>query len=589
MAKNDFTRLFDIFHYQQAQHPVDVALAYKVNGEWKKYSTDEVVNIINKLSLGFYKLGLQKGDKIAIASSNNRPEWNFCDHAMMQCGAINVPVYPTISENEYQYIFNHAEVKYAFAGDEKLAIKLRHTQANTPSLKEVYTFDKVPGFKHWTEILDLADEKDMPEIEKIKASINPMDLATLVYTSGTTGTPKGVMLSHNNIISNIKSGYTVLPVQSGNVVISFLPLCHIFERMVTYVYFSIGAKVYYAESIDTIGDNIREVKPDIFTAVPRLLEKVYDRIINKGLELTGFKRKLFFWAVDLGLKWDNKDHGLLYNQQLKLANKLIFSKWREALGGNIKAIVSGSAPLQTRLIRVFNAANIKVREGYGLTETSPALFFSSLDENGFKVGYVGKLLKDVECKLAPDGEILVKGPNIMMGYYKEPEKTAEVLSPDGWFSTGDIGEIDADGFLRITDRKKELLKTSGGKYVAPAPIENKFKESPLIEQIIVLGESQRFVSALIVPAFPNLLDWCKSNDIASDNIKEVISNPRVQDQYQQIIDEFNPSFNHIEQIKKFVILPNEWTVDSGELAPTMKLKRKVILEKYKAEIQKIYE
>lgn len=588
MALTDFTRLFDIFHYQLANFPQDVALSSKVNGNWKSYTTQEVVDIINKMSVGFYKLGVRKGDKIAIASTSNRPEWNFCDHGMMQCGAINVPVYPTISENDYEYIFNHAEVKYAFASDRALAEKLRNVQKKSSYLKEVFTFDEVPGFKHWTEILNMGDMADMPMIESIKASVEPMELATLVYTSGTTGTPKGVMLSHNNIVSNIKAAFEVIPVKTGNTVISFLPLCHIFERMVTYVYFAVGVKVHYAESMDTIGDNIREVKPHFFTAVPRLLEKVYDRIINKGLELTGTKRKLFFWAVDLGLKWDNeKDQGFLYNQQLKLASKLIFSKWKEALGGNIEAIVSGSAPLQTRLIRVFNAAGIKVREGYGLTETSPGLFFSSLEEGGFRIGTVGKILNGIDCKIAEDGEILVKGPNIMMGYYKEPEKTAEVLK-DGWFYTGDIGELSKEGFLKITDRKKELLKTSGGKYVAPAPIEIKYKESPLIEQIMVLGEGQRFVSALIVPAFPNLIDWCKVNSVDTSDVKTMLSNPLVLNEYQNIIDEYNPLFSHIEQIKKFVLLPNEWTVDTEELTPTMKLKRKIIMNKYKAQIDSIY-
>lgn len=588
MAVTDFTRLFDIFHYQLAKFPQDVALSSKVNGNWKSYTTQEVVDIINKMSVGFYKLGVRKGDKIAIASTNNRPEWNFCDHGMMQCGAINVPVYPTISENDYEYIFNHAEVKYAFASDRALAEKLRNVQKKSSYLKEVFTFDEVPGFKHWTEILNMGDMADMPMIESIKASVEPMELATLVYTSGTTGTPKGVMLSHNNIVSNIKAAFEVIPVKTGNTVISFLPLCHIFERMVTYVYFAVGVKVHYAESMDTIGDNIREVKPHFFTAVPRLLEKVYDRIINKGLELTGTKRKLFFWAVDLGLKWDNeKDQGFLYNQQLKLASKLIFSKWKEALGGNIEAIVSGSAPLQTRLIRVFNAAGIKVREGYGLTETSPGLFFSSLEEGGFRIGTVGKILNGIDCKIAEDGEILVKGPNIMMGYYKEPEKTAEVLK-DGWFYTGDIGELSKEGFLKITDRKKELLKTSGGKYVAPAPIEIKYKESPLIEQIMVLGEGQRFVSALIVPAFPNLIDWCKANGVDTSDVKTMLSNPLVLNEYQNIVDEYSPLFSHIEQIKKFVLLPNEWTVDTEELTPTMKLKRKVIMNKYKAQIDSIY-
>ncbi len=581
-------RLFDVLHYQKQTHPQQVSIASMKDGDWWKISTDELIESSNKMSLGLLKLGIKPGDKVAVVTTTNRIEWNICDQGIGQIGGINVPLYPTISETDYEYILNHAEAKICIVSDAKLYEKVKNLKGKVSCLQEIYTFDTIEGALNYSEIMEAGKDGDVAEIRAISDTISPDSLATLIYTSGTTGVPKGVMLSHNNIVSNVLTVHAELPLTAGQTALSFLPLCHIFERMVIYTYLYAGANVYYSD-IDTLKDKLATVQPHFFTTVPRLLEKVYEGIVNKGLALTGLKKKLFFWALDLADKYE-------YDQKptfmFKIADKLIFSKWREGLGGRIQGIVTGSAACPLKMARVFSAAGIPIREGYGLTETSPVLTFNRFAEGGAMLGTVGMPIKGVEIKIAEDGEILAKGPNIMMGYYKEPEKTTEVITEDGWFSTGDVGTFVTNNagnkFLKITDRKKELLKTSGGKYVAPAPIESKFRENFFIEQIMVVGESKKFVSALIVPAFPVLEQYAKENGISFSSRDELIANPKIQAKYQSIVDELNPNFSHIEQIKKFKLLKAEWTPETTELTPTMKLKRKVINEKFNKEVESIY-
>ncbi len=583
-----YKRLFDIIRHQQEHYPQNDAFAYKLNGAWKKFSTSEAIDEINKVSLGLMELGVRPGDKIAMVS-HNRPEWNFIDLGVLQIGAVDVPVYPTISPDDYVYIFNHAEVKYCFAGDQELYDKVASIKDQVPTLKEIYSFDNLEGVRHWSEVKALAKEERMPELQKFMDGVEEEDLATLIYTSGTTGKPKGVMLTHKNIASNVAATASCLPLNESHRVLSFLPLCHSFERMVTYTYQSLGASIYYAESLDAIGDNLREVQPHFFTSVPRLLEKVYEKIMAKGHELSGIKKKLFFWAINLGKEFEfGKDKGL-YGLKLKIANKLIFSKWREALGGNIIGIVTGASALQPRLERIFNAGGIKVRQGYGLTETSPVVSFNRFEEWDAKIGTVGYPIPGVEIKFEEDGELLVKGPNVMKGYFKNPDETAQVLGEDGWFRTGDLAKLVDDKYIQIVERKKELYKTSGGKYVAPQPLENKFKESPLIEQIMVVGDNRKFVSALIVPNMQNLKAFARENGIEWESEEDLLNHPDVIAAYHAILDEFNPAFSNTEQIKKFKLLSDEWTVEGGELTPTMKVKRKVILQKYADVIDNIYD
>ncbi len=585
----ELKRFFDIPYYQLSEYAQPDALVAKENGSWKKYSTQEFVDMMNKISRSLVGFGIQPDDKIAIIA-NNRPEWNFVDLGTLQAGAINVPVYPTISEEEFKFIFNDAEVKIVFVSDEELFRKVSNIKAAVPSLQAIYTFDQVEGADHWTRLLEQDSEQHGDEVDRRKEAIQPNDLATIIYTSGTTGTPKGVMLSHENVLSNLRASIPLLPINDQHRVLSFLPLNHVFERMITYLYMSQGVSIYYAESMETIGDNIREVQPHLFTAVPRLLEKVYDKIYAKGEALTGLKKKMFFWALNLGLKYEyGGANGWWYETQLGLANKLIFSKWREALGGNIIALVSGSAALQPRLARVFTAGKIPILEGYGLTETSPVISVNRVEEENRRFGTVGPVLDNVEVKIAEDGEILCKGPNVMLGYYKRQDLTDEVIDQDGWFHTGDIGTFVDGKFLKITDRKKEIFKTSGGKYVAPQVIENKLKESTFIEQIMVVGEFKKFVSALIVPAFPYLKEWCEKSSIPCGSNQEMVSQQAVIDQFQEIVDTFNPNFGHVEQIKKFALVPDEWNVDTGELTPTMKVKRKKVLEKYQHLVEQIYQ
>lgn len=591
---NQQGRLFDCIELQLQKGGLNNMLVAKERGQWKEYSSKEVKEIVDKLSGGLLQLGvsvndmsIEGRDKIAIMCKN-RPEWIMLDLAVQQIGAVLVPVYPTISVNDLEFIFKDSQVKYVFVNDEESFLKVLSLKTRIPSLKEIYTFEHVPNAKHWKEVLNIGTPDAIRQIKPIADKIAPEDLATLIYTSGTTGTPKGVMLSHNNIKSNVDACIPCLPKFENMRALSFLPLNHIFERMISYFYLFNGTAIYYAESLDTIGDNLKEVKPDMFTTVPRLLEKVYDKIMQKGAELTGIKKKLFFWAHDLANKYEiNKSLGMWYNFQLAMANRIIFSKWRQGLGNNLKAIVSGGAACQVRLIRIFTAAKIPVMEGYGLTETSPVISVNRFEEQGRKFGTVGLVIDQVDVKIAEDGEILCKGPNVMMGYYKRPDLTDEVIHND-WFSTGDIGTIVDNRFLKITDRKKELFKTSGGKYVAPLPIENKLKESMFIEQVIVVGSERKFVGALMVPSFPNLKDWCRQHHIEFTSNEQMIKHPKILELYREIVESLNKYFNHVEQVKRFELLSNEWGIDTGEMTPKLSFKRKVIMEKYKDSIERIY-
>ncbi len=588
-------RLFDCLEVQLKKGGNDATLAAKEGGQWRKYSTAEVKDIVNQLSAGLLASGLggndmsvEGRDKIALISKN-RPEWMFLDLAVQQIGAILVPLYPTIHINDLEFVLNDAQVKAVFVNDEELFHKVQNVRSRVPSIKEVYSFEHVSSTAHWKELLPLGKQEHFQQLTSIAAKITEEDLFTIIYTSGTTGTPKGVMLSHRNILSNVMASMPCFPPGQHQKALSFLPLNHIFERMVTYIYLFRSTSIYYAESLETIGDNLKEVQPNVFTTVPRLLEKVYDKIMAKGSELTGVKRKLFFWAHALAEKFEiNKDLSIGNRMQLAIANKLIFSKWREALGNNIQCIVTGGAACQVRLIRIFTAAKIVIMEGYGLTETSPVIAVNRFQPESERMfGTVGPLIDNVEVKIAEDGEILCKGPNIMMGYYKRPDLTAEAIQ-GGWYYTGDIGNMIDNKFLKITDRKKELFKTSGGKYVAPLPVENKLKESTFIEQVMLVGSEKKFVGALIVPAFPYLREWAEKNNIGNISNEELLIHPKVLALYRDLIDNFNKYFNQVEQVKKFELLANEWTIDTGELTPKLSLKRKVVMEKYRDAVERIY-
>jgi long-chain acyl-CoA synthetase len=594
----ELKRLFDSLDYQLKNFPKDDMLSAKENGAWRSYSTQEVKDTVDKMSAGLLQLGVsgndmtvEGADKIAIIS-NNRPEWIFTDLAVQQTGAILVPIYPTTNPLELQFILNDAAVKYIFVSNNELREKVKSVQDKVPTLLNVFSFDKLEGTEHWTSVAQRADQQSLQKSQEVKAAISPLHVATIIYTSGTTGTPKGVMLSHKNIYTNVMNAKESFPFPDmpQSKVLSFLPLNHIFEKMITYVYIFSGISIYYAESLETIGENLKEIKPDGFTTVPRLLEKVFEKIMMKGNELTGVKRKLFYWAVALAEKYDNNvSGGFLYNTQLALANKLIFSKWREALGGNLSFIITGSAACQVKLLRIFNAAQIPVYEGYGPTENSPAITVNRrFPKSDTKFGTVGPPMVGQEVKLAEDGEILVKSDSVMVGYYKRPDLTDEVLK-DGWLYTGDIGTWDSNRFLKITDRKKELFKTSGGKYVAPGPIENKMKESSFVEQIVVVGSDKKFVGALIVPSFTMLKEWMREKGIAFTTNEEAIKNPEVKNHFTELVNSFNTYFNPVEQIKKFELLPREWSIENGEMTPKMSLKRKIIMDKFKHEIEKIYD
>ncbi len=588
------TRLFDCIALQ-AKAPVAGLLNAKEGGVWKAYSTQQVHTMVNQLSIALLNMGISQGDgttegrdKIALIS-NGRPEWVMVDLAVQQTGAILVPLYPNSNAKELEQILNEAEVKYVFVSSADLCSKITEVRSHIPSLKEIYTFDTIDGCPNWTELLKPLPDGYQGRIQVVSDTIKESDITTIIYTSGTTGRPKGVMLTHKNILTNVMDSGRVLeqiPIEHKSA-LSFLPLNHIFEKMCTYIYLFFGFSIHYAESMDTIGANLKEVKPYLFTAVPRLLEKVFERIMAEGQKLTGFKRKIFFWSISVAGDFEIEHTSLWYKLKLSIADKLVYSKWRAAVGGNVKAIVIGSSATPIKLEKIFTAANIVILEGYGLTETSPVIAVNQYDKNNRKLGTVGPLLGDVQVKIAEDGEILCKGSNVMAGYYKNPELTAEVMQ-DGWFHTGDIGVLDEGKFLKITDRKKEIFKTSGGKYVAPLPIENKMKENHLIEQMMVVGAGMKFTAALIVPSFTNLKPWCKQNDIEFTSNRELVKDSRVITLFQSIIAEFNPEFNHVEQVKKITLLPEEWSIESGELTPTGKMKRKVITDKYQREIDLMY-
>ncbi len=589
------TRLFDCIEWHLQKSADHTMMAAKEKGTWKEYSVQEVSDVVNRLGAGLLRMGISNRDntpegrdKIAIIAKN-RPEWLMLDLAVQKIGAVLIPVYPTIHESELEFILKDAEVKMIFVNDEHLFEKVNSIRYNLPNLKEIFSFNKTDKVKYWKEILDRADENDFGKVKEMSTKIKHEDLATIIYTSGTTGKPKGVMLSHKNILSNVLDSLPCFPPGDNLKALSFLPLNHIFERMVSYLYLYKGTSIFFAESMETIPDNLREVKPQLFTTVPRLLEKVYERIMQKGRELSGIKRKLFFWAHSLAEKFEiNKNQGFFYNLQLSIANKVIFKKWREALGDEIISIISGGAACQVRLIRIFTAAKIPVMEGYGLTETSPVISVNRYEEKGRMFGTVGPLIRNVQVKIADDGEILCKGPNVMMGYYKRPDLTAESMK-DGWYRTGDIGMMIDNKFLKITDRKKEMFKTSGGKYVAPVVVENKLKESPYIENIMVTGAGEKYVGALITPSFSDLKKWTQQNNIEYTTNEDILKNHQVQQLYKSEVEHYNQQFNHVEQIKKFELLPHEWSVETGEMTPKLSLKRKVITEKYRDAVKRIYD
>jgi long-chain acyl-CoA synthetase len=585
------TRIFDIIDHQLEHFPLSVAFSSKVDGNWRGYSTKEFRTIVNQVSCGLLSNGFVKGDKVAIIS-NNRPEWNFIDFGTLQTGGVDVPIYPTVSDNDLKYILKDAEVKFIFVSNLELHDKVVKALGDNRSSIEIYSFDEIPNVNHWSELLKSGDQFEKKEIlGQIKSVVKPNDLATILYTSGTTGQPKGVMLSHNNLVSNFLAVRHCTPTVPGDKALSFLPLNHIYERMLTYMYMYICISIYYAESIETIGDNIKEIKPEVFSAVPRLLEKVYEKIVAKGNALSGIKKKLFTWSLKVGDTYDpSKPMSFGYKLSLAITRKLVFSKWQEGLGGNIKAVVSGGAALNPRLARVFWAAGIKILEGYGCTETSPVIAVNTLLPNGMRIGTVGPVIDGVEVKIANDGEILCKGPNVMLGYYKSPELTAEVLDKDGWYHTGDIGLFEDEIYLKITDRKKEIFKTSGGKYIAPQMIENKLKESRFIEQVMVVGENQKFAGALIVPSFQNITDWAvnKKLDINLSDRNAICESQQVKKLIMAEINTINQSLAQYETIKKIELLPDEFTIENGEITPKLSLKRKVISEKYSEKIEKIY-
>ncbi|WP_312554988.1 AMP-dependent synthetase/ligase [Empedobacter brevis] len=583
-------RVFDLPRFQKKNTPDISIFNYKEKGEWKGISTTDFINRVNNISKGLIANGIQPNDKVALISEN-RLEWNLVDFAIQQIGAVVVAIYPNISDNDYEFILNDAEIKLCFVSNDFLYQRLLGIKDTVPNLEQVYTFNTYPHTPNWIELvskgISISDETLQTMMDKVKST----DLATLIYTSGTTGNPKGVMLSHENLLADVNSSEYSFPVKAYDKALSFLPACHAYERVFQYVYIKMGLPVYFAQSMDTIGQDMKEVQPHIFSAVPRVLEKVYDKIMATGEQLTGIKRALFFWAISLGEQYDLDESKLSvwYKFQLGIARKLIFSKWKEALGGNVKGIASGSATLQTRLLKLYLAAGIPIYEGYGLTEAGPCLSVNCI-KRGMKIGTVGIPLIDIEIKLAEDGEILAKGKNIMKGYYKNPEATAEVLKDD-WLYTGDIGEWVDEKFLKIIDRKKEMFKTSGGKYIVPQQIEKILSESNYIEQLMVVGEGQKFPAALVVPSYTNCLDWAKINETALINLsrEEFLSHPKIYELIGNDINTLNINFGNWEKIKKFVLLPYEFTIEGGELTPTLKMKRKIITEKYKNQINELYQ
>jgi len=586
----EVTRIFDLLPWYKELCPdKQDAICGKDNGEWKKYSTDEFIENSNNLSYGLVKLGIRKGDNIASITFN-RPEWNILDMGLQQIGAVHIPIYPTISDSDYQYILNHAEVKYIFVSGEEMHRRIEHIIPKIPTLKSIYTFKDLFGVRHLNELIDLGrDNPDPEKLEGIKESIRPGDLATIIYTSGTTGTPKGAMLTHDNIVSNFKAASYIPPFGPEHRAMSFLPICHIYERMMNYAFFYKGLSIYYLSNIAQVADFLKEVHPHIMTTVPRLLERVYDKIMAKGRALKGIKRRLFFWARNVGMKYEpGREKELIYGTKLKIARKLVFSKWKAAFGDNLDIIVSGGAALQPRLNRIFWAVGLRIIEGYGLTETSPVVAVSDFSPNGIKFGTVGPVLRGVQVKIADDGEILVKGPNVMKGYYKAPDLTKEVFDDEGWFYTGDVGHITPEGQLKITDRKKVIFKTSFGKYIAPQIIENKFKESPFIDQIMVIGANQKFAGALIVPNFEHLKTWCEVKGIKFTTNSDMINLPRIKERIDEEVKHYNQSFGEYEKIRKYALIDHEWSIEGGQLSATLKVRRTHLEKEYVHLINKIY-
>jgi long-chain acyl-CoA synthetase len=583
------TRIFELAAFTEQNYNKPDVIAGKENGVWRTYSAKEYVSMTDNLAYGLLNLGMTRGDKISVVSTN-RPEWSIADMGINKIGAINVPIYPNVTTTDYEYILNDAQVKILIVGSQEIFDKVHMLIDRVESLEAIYGFDEIENAKDWHDIIE--NGLGNPQASKMKAiqlEVKSSDLFTLIYTSGTTGNPKGVMLSHDNLFSQFIGLKDALPIQDTDRAISFLPLCHVFERVVEYFYLYRGTSIYYAESIELIGENLKEIQPSIMPTVPRLLEKVYDKIVAKGSDLTGIKKILFFWALNLGLRHElDGKNGWFYEVQLKLANKLIFNKWREAVGGNMKFIFSGAAALQPRLARVFTAAQMPIFEGYGLSETSPVISVNTPDPGGKYYGTVGKIMEGVEVKFGDDGEIFCKGHNVMMGYYNKPELTSEVLDDQGWFATGDIGTLVDGMYLKITDRKKEIFKTSGGKYIAPQVMENKFKESRIIEQIMILGEGQKMTSAFVVPDFTSLQVWCKNHSISYSTDAEMTQHPEILKKYEKEIAHYNEQFAHFERVKKFVLMKEVWTVDGGELTATLKLKRKPVLDKYQKEFNEIY-
>jgi len=589
----NITRTFDLLTYAEEHYVRDVALAVKRNNQWETFSTADYRQNVDAFSLGLLAMGFTKGDKIATIS-NNRPEWNFIDFGMAQLGCVHVGIYPTISDSDYLHILAHSDAKIIIVSNEEIYRTIKPLYDQTENLKEIYTIDRVEGVKNWEEIkaLGMEKEKEMrPLLEKARNSVDPEDLLTLIYTSGTTGLSKGVMLTHRNVVSNFLLAHQfVTYLKPGDRALSFLPLSHVLERVGNYLWQSIGLTIYYAENIESVGKNMAEIKANTFITVPRVFEKVYDKIINKGRELSGIKKGIFFWAVKVGDRFDPnpKNRSFIYNMKLAIANKLIFSKWREALGGELKGVISGGAALQPRLARIFWAAKIYVQEGFGLTEMSPIVSATNSFYPQVKFGSTGIVPEGIEVKIAKDGEILCRGENLMKGYYKEPELTAEAIDKDGWFHTGDIGNLDENRMLTITDRKKEIFKLSGGKYVAPQVVENKLKESQFIDQLIVLGENERFTSALIVPDFIFLHNWCAIHKVKYQDNVDLVRHPKVVERYARELEKYNPEFDKVAQVKVFRLICESWTPESGDLSPTQKLKRKPIMAKYKHLIEEIY-
>ena len=583
------TRIFDLLFHQLENFPKEDAICGKENGVWAHYSTAQYIQKSEQIAYGLLQLGIKKGDRIA-SISNNRPEWNFLDMAIHQVGAIHVSIYPTISETDYQYILNHADVKIVFVAGWELLRKIENVLNAIPALKDnIYTFRNLRGYKHLNEIIDMGIANPNPQyLQELKDSITPDDIATLIYTSGTTGNPKGAMLSHANLLNNAKAITPIVPVREDSRCLSYLPLCHVYERMMMYAWHYIGVSIYYAESMATIVDNLKEIKPDIFTTVPRLLEKFYDKILSIGYKQKGIKKRIFFWANSVALEYDVEGKTKWYHRKLKIARKLVLNKWKAALGGRLTVIVSGGAAIQPKLSRIFWAMDVAVLDGYGLTETSPVIAVSNFFKNGVKIGTVGPPLPGIEVKIAEDGEILTRGHCLMKGYYKNPELTAEVIDEEGWFHTGDLGQIEVEGQLRITGRKKEMFKTAFGKYIVPTLVENKFLEHPMIDNILVVGENKQFAAALIVPEFGDMRSWCTKESISYTTNEEMIAHPQVLAKFKRIVDKHNKFFGDSEQVKRFKLIGYSWTVETGELTPTLKLKRGFIIKKFAEEIEALF-